>query len=55
MASTARMTRSPQAFPTPARAPATTPFRSAEEAWLWTMAALVASSLSDLTPRCGLG
>ena len=42
MASTVRMTRIPPAFPPPARALEATPFRSAEEAWLWTMAALVA-------------
>ncbi len=54
MASTARMTRSPQAFPTSARAPATTPFRSAEEAWLWTMAALVARR-DGARVRAGVG
>lgn len=54
MASTARMTRTTPAFPPPARALETTPFRSAEEAWLWTMAALVARR-DGARVRAGIG
>lgn len=53
MASIARMTHTSHRFPT-ARAPQTIPFRSAEEAWLWTMAALVARR-DGARVRAGIG
>jgi hypothetical protein len=53
MASIARMTLA-QPSPAPARLPAATPFRSAEEAWLWTMAALVARR-EGARVRAGIG
>ena len=53
MASIARMTHTSHRFPA-ARAPQTIPFRSAEEAWLWTMAALVARR-DGARVRAGIG
>jgi hypothetical protein len=53
MASIARMTHTSHRFPA-VRAPQTIPFRSAEEAWLWTMAALVARR-DGARVRAGIG